>query len=47
MKKQDNKDEFETVASELECDTSEDVMDKVFANLELKPGSNQESDEDK
>ena len=33
---QDNKDKFENIAKELECDDSEDALDKVMDKLDLE-----------
>lgn len=35
-KKKADKDEFENIAETLECDTSDEALDKVFDNLDMK-----------
>ncbi len=42
-KKPDNKDSFESVAEKLECDTSDDALDKVFESIDLKVEKEEDS----
>ncbi|MCF7980730.1 MAG: hypothetical protein K9K86_02025 [Pseudomonadales bacterium] len=43
------KDKFENIAKELECDTSDEALDKAFGSIEPKTTSQPEekSDSDK
>lgn len=45
-KKSEDKDSFENIARELECDESEDALDKAVSGLNLKPDKEQDSEEE-
>lgn len=42
-KEQNEKDSFEVIAEELECDTSDDALDKAFDGLDLKAEKEEET----
>tara|TARA_R110002096_G_scaffold82336_4_gene191628 strand:+ start:1099 stop:1245 length:147 start_codon:yes stop_codon:yes gene_type:complete len=45
--KKNDKDKFENIAKELECDESDDALDKVIESLKVKVEPDQDSAEEK
>jgi len=44
-KEKAKKDEFENIAESLECDSSDEALDKVFDNLDVKAKEEKEPTE--